>query len=55
MATCEAIAADPVQHGARYPPRAHAHNRAQRYVEKAFLVALWRAWGRLSLLGGFAD
>ena len=33
LATCEAIAADPVQraryarHGARYAPRAHAHNR----------------------------
>ena len=27
-----------------HAPRTHAHNWAQRYVEKAFLVALWRAW-----------
>ncbi len=26
--------------------KAHAHNRAQRYVEKRFLRDLWSAWRR---------
>lgn len=47
---CEAIAADPEQSRRfttktrKYAPKLHAHNRAQRYIEKRFLRELWRAW-----------
>jgi hypothetical protein len=50
MVKCEAIAADPehagpyTRKGRKYSPKLHAHNRAQRYIEKRFLRELWRAW-----------
>lgn len=31
---------------AKVETKAHAHNRAQRHVEKQFLRQLWRAWNR---------
>jgi len=51
MAKCEAIAADPEQRklfakDSKYAPKLHAHNRAQRYIEKRFLRDLWREWRR---------
>lgn len=33
----------------------HAHRRAQRYVEKRLLLALWRAWREIALPAGIFD
>lgn len=50
---CEAIDADPKlrkkyeRRSGAYSPKAHAHCRAQRYVEKRVIRELWKAWRAL--------
>lgn len=41
----EAYDARKVIEATKVETKAHAHNRAQRYIEKRFLRQLWRAWG----------
>lgn len=47
---CEALA--PTM-GANYSPKAHAHNRSTRYMEKRVVLHLWREWRRAT--GGSLD